>query len=59
MNMYARTKRGNQAIKKYIKTGTEYKKGTEVKSGIKVGDKIIKDLNDINDGERIIISAGE
>ncbi len=51
--------RGNQAIKKYIKTGTEYKKGTEVKSGIKVGDKIIKDLNDINDGERIIISAGE
>ncbi len=51
--------RGNQAVKKYIKTGTEYKKGIEVKSGIEVGDKIIKELSDINDGQRIKISAGE
>ncbi len=56
---YVFTARGSQAIKKYIKTGTEYKKGIEVKSGIKVGDKIIKELSNINDGQRIIVSEGE
>lgn len=51
--------RGNQAVKKYIKTGTEYKKGIEVKSGLKSGDKIITDISNIEDGQRIIVSAGE
>lgn len=51
--------RGNQAIKKYIKTGNEYKKGIEVKKGIKVGDKIIKEPGDINDGQKIKVSEGE
>ena len=51
--------RGNQAVKKYIKTGAEYKNGIEVKSGLRVKDRIIKDLGDVSDGQRIIISAGE
>ncbi len=50
--------RGNQAIKKYIKTGSEYKDGIQVKSGIRVGDRVIKELSDINDGQRIIVSEG-
>ncbi len=56
---YVFVARGRQALKKYIKTGTEYKKGVKVISGLRSGDKVIKDVKDIRDGDRIIIDTGE
>ena len=43
----------NRAKKIYIKTGSEYKDGTQIISGLNKNDKIIK--NDVYDGQNIII----
>lgn len=50
---------GRQALKKYIHTGTEYKKGVRILSGLRSGDKIIRNMTDIKDGQRVIIDMGE
>lgn len=56
---YVFTAVGKQAVKKYIRTGTEYKKGVAVTSGLKENDKIIKNVNEITDGQKIYLSSGE
>ena len=43
----------NRAKKIYIKTGNEYKDGTQVISGLNKNDKIIK--NEVYEGQNIII----
>ena len=56
---YVFTAVGKQAVKKYIKTEAEYKKGVAVTSGLKENDKIIKNVNEITDGQKIYLSSGE
>ncbi len=50
---------GNQAMKKYIKTGSEYKNGIAVLKGLRQGDRIITDISGISDGQRILVLPGE
>lgn len=45
----------NRAIKKYIKTGREYKYGAEISDGLKSGDIIIDSKEDVTEGQNVII----
>ena len=47
------TVRGQQAYKAYIETGTEYRKGIAVKHGLREGEKIICNTDNISDGQKI------
>lgn len=49
----------NKAIKRYIETGTEYKDGVWVKSGLKKGDIVIKNCDLIYDGQSVNVIDGE
>ncbi|MDD6490393.1 MAG: efflux RND transporter periplasmic adaptor subunit [Clostridia bacterium] len=45
----------SKAVKTYIKTGTEYKDGVLVKSGIKSGEVLIKNCDSVHNGQNVII----
>ena len=49
----------NLAVKRYIETGNEYKSGIEVTSGLSSGSRIIKNCQEVSDGQRIIVGTGE
>lgn len=48
--------KNNCAKKVYIKTGKEYKEGTEIVSGLSENDIIIKNCDDIENGQKIKIN---
>lgn len=54
---YVMTASKHQAIKKYIRTGKEYKQGAEAVTGIRSGDRIIINYQDISDGQRISLEG--
>ncbi len=56
---YVYLKNKNRAVKTYIKTGSEYKKGIRIINGLKCGDQIILPDDDISDGQRITEVNGE
>lgn len=45
----------SKAEKTYIETGTEYKDGILVKSGIKGGETLIKNCDSVHDGQKVVI----
>ena len=47
----------NYAKRVYIKTGKEYKEGTEITSGLSKNDMIIKNCDDIDNGQKIKING--
>lgn len=44
-----------KAVKTYIETGTEYKDGVLVKSGIKNKDVLIKNCDSVHNGQKVVI----
>lgn len=47
---------GSRAAKQYITTGSEYKEGTQILSGLKKGDRIIINSDSAFDGQAVTIS---
>lgn len=47
--------KNNRAVKRYIKTGREYKDGIEVSDGLVSGDIIIDSKEDVSDGQSVVI----
>lgn len=45
----------SKAVKTYINTGTEYKDGVLVKSGIKSGEVLIKNCDSVQNGQKVVI----
>ena len=50
---YVFTIKKNRAKKVYVKTGKEYKDGTEIVSGLSKNDLIIENCDDIYNGQKI------
>ena len=46
--------KNNRAEKKYIKTSDEYKEGIRIEKGLKKGDVILKNPDNVYDGQRVI-----
>lgn len=44
-----------KAVKTYINTGTEYKDGVLVKSGIRSGEVLIKNCDSVQNGQKVVI----
>ena len=48
----------DRSVKRYVKTGKEYKNGVSIKSGLKVNDIIIRPDDDIAEGQKILSQNG-
>ncbi len=46
--------KNGRAVKKYIKTSDEYKEGIRISSGLKKGDVILKNPDNVYDGQRVV-----